>query len=137
MKLILITLTYLFLFATASADLDKIQGTWKAASGQIGGKDLPKALLDKMVLKIKGNTYDYDEGNGHVIGTVKVIAGTSPFAMDIAGTKGPNKGRTYKSIYRIDGSTLTIYYGLDGHRPGSFDEKGKPMTLLMKFHRAD
>ena len=136
MKLILFVLASLALSAVASADLKKIQGTWKPSTGQIGSKALPKSMLDKMVLIIKDGTYDYDEGHGHDIGTLKEIAGKTPQEMDIIGTKGPNKGHTYLTIYKLEGSALIICYGLDGHRPKSFTDNGKAVTMLIKYHRA-
>jgi len=119
----------------ACADLKAIQGTWKAASGEIGGKSLPKELLAKMILKITGNRYDYDEGNGHDLGDLKLVPSHGPSAMDIIGTEGPNKGKTYLAIYRAEGDTLTIIYGLGPTRPTSFEEKNTPTSLVMKYHR--
>jgi len=135
MKLILFVLASLALAAAASADLKKIQGTWKPSSGEVGSKALPKTMLDKMVLIIKDGTYDYDEGHGHDIGTLKEIAG-KPLGMDIIGTKGPNKGRTFHTIYKLEGSALIICYGLDGKRPKSFTDNGKAVTMLIKYRRA-
>ena len=135
MKIIFFIAASLALSAAASANLKAIQGTWRPSSGQIGANALPKAMLDKMVLVIKGETYDYSEGHGHDVGTLKEIAGKPPLAMDIIGTQGPNKGKTYLAIYKLEGSNLTIFYGLDGKRPKSFTDKGK-LTLLIKYHRA-
>jgi len=135
MKLFLLVLASLTLSLTPSANLKKIQGTWKASAGQMGATNLPKPMLDKIVLILKGDTYDYDEGNGHDLGTLREVGDKPPLGLDIVGTKGPNKGRTYLAIYKLERSVLTICYGLDGHRPKSFDAKGT--TLLMRYHRAD
>jgi len=127
----------LFVISTmASASLDKIQGTWKPTSGHIGTTDLPKAQRDKMVLIIKGNTYDYDEGHGHDCGILKDVGGKSGTGMDIVGTKGPNKGRTFRLIYKLEVPTLTICYGLDGTRPTSFTPPAKAPVLVIQYHRA-
>ncbi|MBS1701731.1 MAG: TIGR03067 domain-containing protein [Armatimonadetes bacterium] len=132
MKSILITLISLALAVSAQADLKKIQGTWKATAGQLGDFSLPKSLLDKMVLIIKDDTYDYDEGHGHDVGKLKEIKDSKPLAMDIFGTEGPNKGKTIPTIYKLEDKVLTICYGLDGKRPKSFEDKGKRI-LLMTF----
>lgn len=132
MKLILF---FLAIAGMKTGHLKAIQGTWKPSTGELGGKALPKAMLDKIVLVIKDDTYDYDEGAGHDYGTLKEVGTKPPLGLDIAGTKGPNKGLKYLAIYKIEGSTLTICYGLDGRRPKSFTETdGK--TLLMKYQRA-
>jgi len=101
----------------------------------MSGKALPKAMLDAMVLVIKGNTYDYDEGHGHDYGDLKEVAG-KPMGLDIIGTKGPNKGHKILSIYKMDGESMVICYGLDGKRPTSFEQKGKSVTMLMTYRRA-
>ena len=129
-------LVALFTFViSANADFKKIQGAWKASSGQIGGKDLPKALLEKMVLVIKDETYDYDEGHGHDVGLLKSVKDLKE-GMDIVGTKGPNKGKIYLTIFKLDGKNLVILYGLDGKRPKSFDDKGK-MVMTMVYKKSE
>jgi len=125
-----------FLAGLAVSCIGKLDGTWKPTSGAFAGNALPKAMLDKMVLVIKGGTYDYDEGNGHDTGLLKEVAvSEGPFAMDIHGEEGPNKGKTIPTIYKVEGSTLEICYGLDGHRPTAFESKEKTMTMLMTYHR--
>jgi len=136
MKSILILIALLAFAVTASADLKKIQGTWKPSEGHLGASAIPKAMLDKMVLTLKGNTYVYNEGHGDDIGTLKEIPGTVPAGLDILGTKGPNKGKTYYTIYKLEGATLTICYGLDGKRPKSFESKAKTMSMVITYHRS-
>jgi len=135
MKTILSLISLACIATSASADLKKINGTWKPISGEAGGRPMTKAFLDKMVIVIKDGTYDYDEGNGHDIGTLKDVPG-KPQGMDITGTKGPNKGKTYVTLYKLEGKTLTICYGLDGKRPKAFDAKGKGSTMLIKYQRS-
>jgi uncharacterized protein (TIGR03067 family) len=135
MKLASLPLLFFVLCALASADLKKLDGTWKPVSGEMGGGKLPKALLDKMVLILKNGAYDYDEGHGHDIGKMKETGTKPPLAVDIVGTEGPNKGRIFKAIYQYDGKTLTICYGSDAVRPASFDPKGKGVILVVKYRR--
>lgn len=94
MKSISILIALLVLSLGAVADLKPIQGTWKGSSGSMAGSPLPKAMLDKMILKIKGGSYDYNEGHGDDIGILKEIGAKAPLGLDIVGTKGPNRGRT-------------------------------------------
>jgi uncharacterized protein (TIGR03067 family) len=52
--------------------------------------------------------------------------------MDVKGTKGPNKGKTFPAIYEVKGDTLRVCYDLDGkERPREFKtEKGKKYFLV-------
>lgn len=135
MKYPLFSLLCAILSASAVADLKKLDGTWKPISGVMGTTHLRKSLLDSMVLTLKGGRYDYNEGHGHDLGRMKEVGHKAPLGLDIIGTEGPNKGRTFLSIYKCDGKTLTICYSTDGKRPTSFDVKGKTTLLLMTYKR--
>ncbi len=126
-------LAALVLPLAANADLKQIQGKWKPTGGQVGATKLPKSMLDKMVLVIKGEAYDYSEGNGHDIGTLKLVGKDG---LDILGTTGPNKGKTYLTIFKFEHDTLTICYGLDGKRPASFEVNAKSKAMLMTYKLA-
>ena len=57
--------------------------------------------------------------------------------MDVLGTEGPNKGKTFPSIYELDGDTLKICYTLEGKdRPAGFESKEGTETLLVTYKRA-
>ncbi len=136
MKSILASLVVLGLAVVSPAELKKLNGTWKPVSGEMAGKALPKSMLDAMVLILKDGSYDYDEGHGHDIGKLIEVGNKAPLGMDIVGTKGPNKGRTYKTIYQLNGKTLSICYGIGGTRPTAFETKPKTLVMLIKYARA-
>ena len=135
MKIKPLSLICLCLATSAFADLKKLDGTWKPTSGEMGKSQLPKAFLDKMILILKNGEYDYDEGHGHDIGVFKEMGKGLPLGLDIVGTKGPNKGRTFRTIYKYDGKSLTICYGMGTQRPTTFDAKEKGVILLVTYQR--
>lgn len=104
--------------------------------GELGGGQMPKEALAKMVLVLKDGTYDYCEGNGHDFGNITEVGKKTPLGMDVVGTKGPNKGHTIKAIYKFDGKSLTMCYAAAGPRPTSFSSKGKGVTLLITYRKA-
>ena len=56
--------------------------------------------------------------------------------MDIKGTDGPNKGKTIKTIYKIDGDTVTLCYELGGDgRPTKFESKPESKQFLVVYKR--
>src|SRR5262245_12365975 len=89
-------------------DEDAIQGTWVAAEAELGGKKLSTAQPIKLV--IKDGKYDVTIDHG----TVKIDASAKPKSMDITGTDGPNKGKTFMAIYELDSDTMRICYDLSG-----------------------
>jgi hypothetical protein len=51
--------------------------------------------------------------------------------MDIVGTEGPNKGKTFPAIYELEGDTLRICYALEGtKRPTEFKVTGEKVLLV-------
>jgi hypothetical protein len=48
-------------------------------------------------------------------------------------SRGPQKDKTLKMIYQLDGDTLKIaMYDLPDNRPGSFDEKSLVIVTLKR-----
>jgi uncharacterized protein (TIGR03067 family) len=127
--------------AVASAqpadDLKATAGKWAVAKATIGGKDFTAAFktLELQIaadgaytLKINGET---DKG------TVKADPTKTPKEMDILGKEGPNAGKTIKTIYKLDGDTLTVCYELgDGDRPTAFESKAGTKQFLAEYKRA-
>jgi uncharacterized protein (TIGR03067 family) len=56
--------------------------------------------------------------------------------MDITGTDGPNKGKTFPAIYELDGDTLKVCYDLSGkERPKALKTESGTMTFLVIYKR--
>jgi uncharacterized protein (TIGR03067 family) len=70
-------------------------------------------------------------------GTVKLDLKAKPPAMDITGTDGPNKGKTFPAIYELSGGTLKVCYALEGKdRPAKFETKPGTAIFLVTYQRA-
>ena len=56
--------------------------------------------------------------------------------MDITGTEGPNKGKTFLAVYELDGDTLRICYDLSGKsRPTEFKTTEGTQLFLVSYKR--
>jgi uncharacterized protein (TIGR03067 family) len=56
--------------------------------------------------------------------------------MDIIGTDGPNKGKTFLTIYERDGETLRVCYELSGKsRPREFKTAEGTQLFLVTYTR--
>ena len=56
--------------------------------------------------------------------------------MDITGTEGPNKGKTFQAIYELDGDTLKVCYDLSGKgRPTEFKTAEGTQLFLVIYTR--
>jgi uncharacterized protein (TIGR03067 family) len=99
-------------------DLKKIQGYWQPVMAKMGNQDIPEETLKSLSLHISGSNYKVQMGEIIDEGVLKLDDDQSPRAMDITGTSGPNKGKTFPAIYEIKGDTLMVCYALT--------EKGRP-----------
>src|SRR5258707_408984 len=97
---------------------DTLEGTWLPSAAELGGEKFPDEVRKTIKLVVKDDKYTVTVGKAVDQGTVKLNASAKPKEMDITGTEGPNKGKTYLAIYERDGDTLRICYDLSG--------KGRP-----------
>jgi uncharacterized protein (TIGR03067 family) len=113
-----------------------MEGTWKPLSAELAGKPWAKEILDSMKLTMKDGQYTVLVGEQSDEGTVKRDPSKSPSTMDIEGTKGPNKGKTFLTIYELKGDQLRICYDLSGKsRPTEFATKPKTKLFLVTYRR--
>jgi uncharacterized protein (TIGR03067 family) len=120
----------------AASDAHEADGTWKPISAEFAGEKYPQQVLDMMKLILKGDKYTVDVGGQMDEGTVTRDPGKSPKTMDITGTNGPNKGKTFLVIYELKGDDLRVCYDLSGEsRPTEFATKAKTKLFLVTYRR--
>jgi uncharacterized protein (TIGR03067 family) len=110
---------------------DKLKGTWTVVAMEEGGKKAPEEQFKGMTLTFEGDKVTFKHGNDTKMGTFKVDAGEKPGHLDITPSDGPEKGKTMKMIFMLDGDTLTIGGAKkdEGPRPKSFDDAHGKITL--------
>jgi uncharacterized protein (TIGR03067 family) len=117
-------------------DGDKNEGTWLPETAEFAGKPFPDEVRKTMKLVVKDDKYTVTVGDKVDQGTVKLDAKAKPKAMDITGTDGPNKGKTFLAIYERDGDTLKVCYDLGGKaRPTEFKTKEGTQLFLVTYKR--
>src|SRR4051795_13334605 len=84
-------------------DGDTIQGTWLPATAELGGKMFPDEVRKTIKLVVKDDKYTVTVGKAVDQGTIKLKPTAKPKTLDITGTDGPNKGKTFLAIYERDG----------------------------------
>jgi uncharacterized protein (TIGR03067 family) len=119
----------------AAKELKALVGKWKLEKAELGGKDALALLKDLKFEILEGGKYVIQLGEKDE-GTFTVDPAKKPAEMDIKGTDGPNKGKTIKAIYKIDGDTVTICYELGGgDRPTKFESKADTKQFLAVYKR--
>jgi uncharacterized protein (TIGR03067 family) len=124
--------------ASASGDDELLQGTWKTVEATLGGQPLPPAALQGITLKISGNAYEVTVAGEPETdrGTMQLHSGSNPKTMTIIGLDGPNRGKTFPSIYEIKGDMLRVCYDLSGTKfPIEFKSVKGTQLYLATYER--
>jgi uncharacterized protein (TIGR03067 family) len=121
----------------AAEERKALQGTWLPTAAELGEKAFNEATLKTMKLVLDGDKYTVTVGKGTDKGTTKIDPAAKPKTMDIIGTDGPNKGKTFLAIYELKNDTLRICYDLTGKvRPAEFKTKKGEKLFLATYKRA-
>lgn len=119
-------------------ELEKLAGKWQPVSSGTGTQKFPEEQLKKTLLVIEKDKYTVTIGPMKDQGELKLDPKAKPKTMDIFGTEGPNKGKTFLCIYEIDGDMLKVCYALDGtKRPTEFKPGDKALLTIYKRMKDD
>jgi uncharacterized protein (TIGR03067 family) len=115
---------------------DTLQGTWLPSAAELGGQPFPDEVRKTIQLVIKDDKYTVTVGKAVDQGTIKLNPSAKLKEMDITGTDGPNKGKTFLAIYERDGDTLRICYDLSGKsRPTELKTREGTQLFLVTYKR--
>ena len=114
-------------------------GVWKPVKAELGGADLPDAVVGAMTLTLTADTYavTVEGGQGSDNGTYKIEGRVNPKRLTITSTSGVNKGKTQLAIYEIsDDDVLRICYDMAGKAfPEEFKTAQGTQRFLAEYRR--
>ena len=114
----------------------KLAGTWKVKSAELGGKAMSAELTKSWSLTLTDDKYIVMVGTMKDEGSVTIDLEKSPPTMDIKGENGPNKGKTMLAIYELKDDTLKVCYDLAGKtRPTEFESKADSKRFFVTYTR--
>ncbi|MFZ4619322.1 MAG: TIGR03067 domain-containing protein [Bacteroidota bacterium] len=115
-----------------------IDGNWQAVEAQLGGNQIDEEFLSVITLSIAKDQCEIHIGGNADKGTLKFIPHVVPMAFDFTSVEGPNKGKTYKSIYKLTGGYLIICFNTEGpDRPKTFLSTAENHLHLVRYKRAE
>lgn len=133
---VLILVPLVFAVSFLGCNGDGLNGTWLPSTAELGGKMFPEEVRKTIKLVVDENKYTVTVGKAVDQGLVKLHPSAKPKEIDIIGTDGPNKGRTFLAIYEQDGDTLRVCYDLSGNsRPTEFATKEGTQLFLVTYTR--
>jgi uncharacterized protein (TIGR03067 family) len=116
--------------------LNGLDGTWQAEEAELAGKKWPDEVTKSIQLVITKGKYLVKTAEGDDRGTVQYMPDQKPSAMDITGTEGPNKGKRFLAIYKLDGDKLVVCYDLTGKaRPQEFKTQAGTAMFLVTYRK--
>jgi uncharacterized protein (TIGR03067 family) len=117
-------------------EIAKWQGTWKAVAFEHDGKQTPPEKLQPIKLTVTGANYHFQNGDFSERGTYKFQPDKDPKALDIVVGEGPDKGKVYLVIYKVEGDRLTICLESENNaRPRQFTGKAGTGCVLEQWQR--
>ena len=105
-------------------ELEKFRGTWKYVSLEANGMKLPPEAFQGAKLILDGNKFTSIDPMATYRGTFTVTVKSTPKTLDVIFSEGPEKGRSFKGIYKLEGDIYTVCMALPGgERPKEFVSK--------------
>jgi len=86
----------------ATNDSSKLEGTWAIVSVEINGNPLAMDKLKESRLTVHGKEYSFKLGDTHLVFTYRLDATRSPNAIDLIVAAGPEKGKVYHGICKLE-----------------------------------
>src|SRR5947209_786996 len=114
----------------------RLLGTWQLTKGVVGGSPFPEAAAKRIRLELTDGKYKLIGAESPDEGTWSVHLDRKPLGMDVHGTEGANKGKTYLAIFKLAGDRMKVCYDLSGKtRPTRFESKPKTLLFLAEYKR--
>jgi uncharacterized protein (TIGR03067 family) len=120
--------------APEKKDLDLLQGKWKVVSVEHNGKTTPSKETAKWNLVVAGDKMTSRDGDQVMEESIlRLDISVKPKAIDLKFTTGPDKDKTVRGIYQVEGDKLTICVGVPNKdRPKEFRApEGSDCTLFL------
>jgi uncharacterized protein (TIGR03067 family) len=131
----MVVLATAFASADDKAELKALAGKWEVTDAEIDGKKVTETFKS-FELVIEAGNYTVKVGEQLDKGTITVDSSKKLKTMDVSGTEGPNRGKTYPCIYELKEDTLTICYGLDFQtRPTDIKTSEKSQRMIIVYKR--
>jgi uncharacterized protein (TIGR03067 family) len=117
--------------------LKELAGKYQAVAVVEGGKDRPDGFVKGVTATVAGDelTITVAGKGGPKRARIAVDPAKKPAHIDISPADGPEKGKTFPGIYKLEKGELTLAFTETADRPTEF--KGDAGVILIRFKKAD
>src|SRR5437763_16911258 len=112
-------------------DLELLQGSWRIATMEVDGQEMPGQMLAGSSIVVKGSRFTSTGMDAVYEGELVVDESATPRRLDMRFDAGPEKGNTNRGIYELNGDRWRLCLATRGNvRPASFaTEAGSGFAL--------
>jgi RNA polymerase sigma factor (sigma-70 family) len=123
----------------ATAERQKLQGTWAAVSGETDGQPIPEDSLNQVFVIIKGDEIHFKPNRTENKVTFTLDPTKKPRLLAMTAADGPDKGKTVPLIYELEGDRLKLCFDTKAgeKQPTEFATKPGSGLLLFVLKRVD
>jgi uncharacterized protein (TIGR03067 family) len=117
--------------------LKELEGTYKVTFMEKVGKVAEKEVNESLKITIKGDELtvlitEKDGEKKEKKAKIKVETAKTPHTIDITPSDGPEKGKTFPGIYKIEKGEVTVVFTEKGDRPKDFKVEGEAVLIRLK-----
>ena len=118
-------------------DAAKLQGSWSIVSVEIDGQALAMDNLKGASLNIQGTRYSFQLQKTRLELSFKLDASKSPKTIDLEVVEGPEKGKVYHGIYKLEKDRYTICRTTEPgkERPTKFATQAKSGLMIVVWDK--
>jgi uncharacterized protein (TIGR03067 family) len=110
-----------------------LEGTYKIVSAERDGKSAEKAVIDTVVVTIKGDEFVMSfSADDKKVSKIKVTPDAKPSVIEFTPQDGELKGKALPGIYKLEKGELTIAFSEKGERPKEFKSENETVLLRLK-----
>jgi len=107
--------------------LKELEGTYKLVHAEQNGKAAEKALIDTVTVTIKGDELVMSfSPEDKKTAKIKVAPDAKLSTIDLSPQDGPEKGKTFPGIYKVEKGEITLAFSEKGDRPKEFKSDLRP-----------
>jgi uncharacterized protein (TIGR03067 family) len=122
----------------ARKTLDAIQGHWTMVSFEVNGEAVGEEQIKTGRLVVERDRYMPALGEQRGSFSILLDPAPDPKAIDLTFSDGPQKGKTLKGIYKLEGNRFTVCRALtpDNVRPTEFATGAESGSALVVWTRS-
>ena len=116
----------------AGAGLKELEGNYKLLSAERDGRPPEQGVIDGVTVAVKGDEFVMSFGGEKKVAKIKLKPDATPAAIDLTPQDGPEKGKSFPGIYKLEKGVLTLAFSEKGARPKEFKSENEVTLLQLK-----